>query len=126
MCGLLLSNNSMKSIKLEQHQKAKHPSSIGKDRKDFEEKISKKQITLPSFMKQTAETTKTIKPSFLVSELIAKVGAPMTAGEKLVKPAMLLCVKDEEAASSFLFFRLLQFIIFLKSLSYSEELKSSK
>ena len=31
-CGAILTNDSMKKVKLEHHQKSKHPSFVGKDR----------------------------------------------------------------------------------------------
>ena len=37
-CGTMLTNDSMKKIKLLHHQKSKHPSSVGEDREDFERK----------------------------------------------------------------------------------------
>ena len=46
---------------------------------------------------------KTLKPSYLFSEIRAKVGAPQVYGEKLIKPAMLACaskVLGKDAASA--------------------------
>ena len=46
---------------------------------------------------------KTLKPSYLVSEILAKVGAPQVYGEKLIKPAMLACASEvlgKDAASA--------------------------
>ena len=46
---------------------------------------------------------KTLKPSYLVSEILANVGAPQVYGEKLIKPAMLACaskVIGKDAASA--------------------------
>ena len=46
---------------------------------------------------------KTIKPSYLVSEIIAKVAEPQVYGEKLVKPAVTACgneVLGKDAAST--------------------------
>ena len=46
---------------------------------------------------------RTLKPSYLVSEVIAKVAAPQVYDEKLVKPAMIACVNDvldKDAAST--------------------------
>ena len=37
---------------------------------------------------------KTLKVSYVVSEMIAKVGKPHTIAERLVKPAMLICDKE--------------------------------
>ena len=38
--------------------------------------------------------TKTSKPSYLVSEIIDKIGIPQVYGETLVKPAMLACIME--------------------------------
>ena len=46
-CGAILTNDSMKKVKLEQHQKSKHPSSVCKDREYFE---NKKQSLRPSYL----------------------------------------------------------------------------
>ena len=46
---------------------------------------------------------KTLKPSYLVSEILAKVGASQVYGEKLIKPAMLSCASEvlgKDAASA--------------------------
>ncbi|XP_029654739.1 uncharacterized protein LOC115228249 [Octopus sinensis] len=46
--------------------------------------------------------TRTLKVSYAVSELVAKVGKPHTIAERLVKPAMLICAKEllgEQAAN---------------------------
>ena len=46
---------------------------------------------------------KTLKPSYLVSEILAKVGASQIYGEKLIKPAMLACASEvlgKDAASA--------------------------
>ena len=37
-CGVTLTNDSMKKVKLLHNQKSKHPSSVGKDREYFERK----------------------------------------------------------------------------------------
>ena len=37
-CGAILTNYSMKKVKLEHHRKSKHPSSVGKDMEYFENK----------------------------------------------------------------------------------------
>ncbi|XP_040582717.1 protein FAM200B-like [Lepeophtheirus salmonis] len=65
-CCATLTNDSMKKVNLEDHQKSKYPLSVAK----------------------------TLKPSYLVSEIIAKIGPPQAYGEKLVKPALLPCVNE--------------------------------
>ena len=46
---------------------------------------------------------KTLKPSYLVSEILAKFGATQIYGEKIIKPAMLACASEllgKDAASA--------------------------
>ena len=94
-CGLVMSNDSMKKAKLEIHQKTKHPSSVGKDKKYFELKLKSQPVKLADFFKRVnASQIKTLKPSYMVSEIIAKVGAPQGYGEKLIKPSMLACADE--------------------------------
>ena len=48
------------------------------------------------------QQAKTLKPSYLVSEYIAKVAAPQVHGKKLVKSAMIACANEalvKDAAS---------------------------
>ncbi|CAI9718808.1 Hypothetical predicted protein [Octopus vulgaris] len=73
----IMTNYSMKNVKLEQHQKLRHPSSVGKGREYFENKKKIQLIKLPDFVKKiNIEKVKILKPSYLVSEIIAKVAAP--------------------------------------------------
>ena len=105
-CGVTLTNDSMKKVKLLHHQKSKHPSSVGKDREFFERKKKTQPVKLFDFVKKMSTGTanaKTLKPSYLVSEILAKVGAPQVYGEKLIKPAMLACASEvlgKDAASA--------------------------
>ena len=62
-CDAIFKNDSMKKVKLEHHQKSKHPLSAGKNREYFIQRMN------------TAKA-RTLKPSYLVSEIIAKVAAP--------------------------------------------------
>ncbi|XP_036369722.1 SCAN domain-containing protein 3-like [Octopus sinensis] len=94
-CDAIMTNHSMKKVKLEQHQKLKHPKSVGKDREYFENKKKIQSIKLPDIVKKiNIEKVKTLKPSYLVSEIIAKVAAPQIYGEKRTKPAMIACVNE--------------------------------
>ena len=103
-CCAILTNDSMKKIKLGQHQKSKHPSSVGKDRECFENKKKGQPVKLIDFVQNmNTAKAKTLKPSYLVSEMIATVGAPQVYGEKLGKSAMLACVNEvlvKDAAST--------------------------
>ncbi|XP_052825353.1 SCAN domain-containing protein 3-like [Octopus bimaculoides] len=94
-CDAIMTNHSMKKVKLEQHQKLRQPSSVRKGREYFENKKKIQPIKLPDFVKKiNTEKAKTLKPSYLVSEIIAKVAAPQLYGEKLVKPAMIACANE--------------------------------
>ena len=103
-CGVMLTNDSMKKVKLLHHQKYKHPSSVGKDREFFERKKKTQPVKLFDFVKtMNTANSMTLKPSYLVSEILAKVGAPQVYGEKLIKPAMLACASEflgKDAASA--------------------------
>eukprot|EP00106_Octopus_bimaculoides_P008132 XP_014775574.1 PREDICTED: SCAN domain-containing protein 3-like [Octopus bimaculoides] len=103
-CDAIMTNHSMKKVKLEQHQKLRHPSSVGKGREYFGNKKKIQLIKLPDFVKKiNTEKVKTLKPSYLVSEIIAKVAAPQIYGEKRVKPSMRACangVLGKDAAST--------------------------
>ena len=107
----------MKKSKLLAYQQVKHPSSVGKELSYFEKKWSYGRSTLQnlyiSFGKRQEiiefgkkqetrdNNRKTLKVSYIVSEIIAKVGKPHTIAERLVKPAMLICAEEllgEQAA----------------------------
>ena len=49
-CGAILTNDSMKKVKLEHHQKSMHPSSVGRDRGYFEDKTTKQPVQLSDFI----------------------------------------------------------------------------
>ena len=49
-CGVTLTNNSMKKVKLRHHQKFRHPSSVGKDREYFERKKKTQPVKLFDFV----------------------------------------------------------------------------
>ena len=44
--------------------------------------------------KANEQNNKTLKVSYAVSELVARVDKPHTIAERLVKPAMLICAKE--------------------------------
>ena len=66
----------MKEVKLEKYRKSKHPSSVGKDREHFENKMERRPGQISDLVKamDTAKS-KTLKLNYLVSEIIAKVAA---------------------------------------------------
>ena len=94
----------MKKVKLERHQKSKHQLSFGRDRKYLDNKMKRQPVKLSDFMqKMNIAKAKTSKPSYLVSEIIAKVAAHQVYDEKLVKPAMIACANEalgKDAAST--------------------------
>ena len=103
-CGVTLTNDSTKKVKLLHHKESKRPSSVGKDREYFERKKKTQPVKLFDFVKKmSTANAKTLKPSYLVSEILAKVGAPQFYGEKLIKPAILACASEvlgKDAASA--------------------------
>ena len=103
-CGVMLTNDSMKKVKLLHHQKSKHSSSVGKDREYFERKKKTQPVKLFDFgKKMNTANAKTLKSSYLVSKILAKVGAPQIYVGKLIKPAMLACASEvlgKDVASS--------------------------
>ena len=61
----------------------------------FKNKKKRQPVKLSDFiLKMNTAKGKTLQPSYLVSEIIAKVAAPQVYGEKLVKPAMIACANE--------------------------------
>ena len=82
-CGVMLINDSKKKVKLLHHQKSQYPSSIAKDREYFERKKKTQPVKLFDFVKKmNTANAKSLKPSYLVSEILSKVGAPQVYGKK--------------------------------------------
>ena len=89
-CGIILTSDSMKKAKMEHNQTLMHPSFVGEDKEYLENEKKRQPVKLSDYMlKMNTTRVKTLKPSYLVSEIIAKVAAPQVNGEKLVKPAMI-------------------------------------
>ena len=66
-CGVTLTNDSTKKVKLLHHQESKRPSSVGKDREYFERKKKIQPVKLFDFVKKmSTANAKTLKPSYLV------------------------------------------------------------
>ena len=95
-CGAILTKDFMKKAKLEHHKKSMHPSSVGKDR-EYPKNVKKRQpVKLSDFIqKMNTAKAKTLKPSYLASEVIAKVAAFHVYVEMLVKPAMMACANKK-------------------------------
>ena len=98
-CDLIMTNDYMKKSKLLAHQQVKHPSSVGKELSYFEKKLQLQQKHAPKpldflWKKAKDNNRKTLKVSYIVSEMIAKVEKPHMVAERLVKPAMLMCAKE--------------------------------
>ena len=54
--------------------------------------MKRQAVKLSDFMREiNTANAKTLKPSYLVSEIIAKVVAPQVHGERLVRPAVIGC-----------------------------------
>ncbi|CAI9730968.1 Hypothetical predicted protein [Octopus vulgaris] len=103
-CDAIMTNYSMKKVKLKQHQKLRHLSFVGKGREYFENKKKIQPVKLPNFVKKiNTEKAKTLKPRYLVSQIIAKVAASQIYDKKLVKPGMIAWaneVLEKDAAST--------------------------
>ena len=103
-CGSILTNDPRKKVKLEHHQNSKHPSSVGKDRKYFENTKKRQPVKLSdNIQKMNNAKEKTLKPSYLACEIIANIAAPQVYGDKLVKTTMIACANEvlgKDAAST--------------------------
>ena len=85
-CGLVTTNDSMKKSKLLAHEQLKHPGSVGKERSYFENKaeLCKENAPKPlkSYINRANERSiKTLRASYAVNELAAKVGKSHTIAE---------------------------------------------
>ena len=66
-CGAILTNDTMRKVELEHHQKSKHPSSVCNDREYFGNKKKRQPVKQSYFIqKMNTAKAKTIKPSYLV------------------------------------------------------------
>ncbi|GBP94716.1 Protein FAM200B [Eumeta japonica] len=91
LCNKVLSNDSMKPSKLEDHLRRCHPDKIGKDLKYFQTLKEKyeKRPTVHSMFSSTSESNDDgLRASYNISLLIAKSGKPHTIGEQLILPAV--------------------------------------
>ncbi|XP_044751794.1 SCAN domain-containing protein 3-like [Coccinella septempunctata] len=91
LCNKLLSNDSMKPSKLEDHLRRCHPDKVGKDLKYFQTLKEKyeKRPTVQSMFASTSESNEDgLRASYNISLLIAKSGKPHTIGEQLILPAV--------------------------------------
>ena len=102
-CGAIIISDSTQKVKLEHHKKSKHPSSLGKHREYLDNK-KRQPVKLSDYIQKMNTTKeKTLKPSDLISEIIARVAAPQVYGERLVKPAIKACANEvlgKDAASA--------------------------
>ncbi|GBP18753.1 Protein FAM200B [Eumeta japonica] len=91
LCNKVLSNNSMKPSKLEDHLRRCHPDKIGKDLKYFQtlkEKYEKKSTVHSMFSSTSESNDDGLRASYNISLLIAKSEKPHTVGEQLILPAV--------------------------------------
>ncbi|GBP17547.1 Zinc finger BED domain-containing protein 5 [Eumeta japonica] len=104
LCNKVLSNDSMKPSKLEDHLRRCHPDKIGKDLKYFQTLKEKyeKRPTVHSMFSSTSESNDDgLRASYNISLLIAKSGKPHTIGEQLILPAVEEVLKTVLHKSSF-------------------------
>lgn len=91
LCNKVLTNDSMKPSKLENHLRSCHPDKIGKDLKYFEslkEKYEKRPTVHSMFASTSQSNDDGLRASYNISLLIAKSGKPHTIGEQLILPAV--------------------------------------
>lgn len=91
LCNKVLSNDSMKPSKLEDHLRRCHPDKIGKDLKYFQtlkEKYEKRPTVHSMFASTSESNDDGLRASYNISFLIAKSGKPHTIGEQLILPAV--------------------------------------
>ncbi|XP_026331329.1 SCAN domain-containing protein 3-like [Hyposmocoma kahamanoa] len=91
LCNNVLSNDSMKPSKLEDHLKRCHTDKIGKDLKYFQtlkEKYEKRPTMHSMFASTSQSNDDGLRASYNISLLIAKSGKPHTIGEQLILPAV--------------------------------------
>lgn len=91
LCNKVLSNDSMKPSKLEDHLKRCHTDKIGKDLKYFQtlkEKYGKRPTMHSMFASTSQSNDDGLRASYNISLLIAKSGKPHTIGEQLILPAV--------------------------------------
>ena len=86
----------MKPGKLKIHQNSRHATSVGKDKVYFDNKLKKRPVKLASYIvTYQVKNDKALKVSFMVAEMIAKVGAPQLIGERLLKPVTKMLSRDD-------------------------------
>ncbi|GBP24943.1 SCAN domain-containing protein 3 [Eumeta japonica] len=91
LCNKVLSNDSMKPSKLEDHLKRCHSDKISKDLKYFQtlkEKYEKRPTMHSMFASTSQSNDDDLRASYNISLLIAKSGKPHTIGEQLILPAV--------------------------------------
>lgn len=104
LCNKVLSNDSMKPSKLEDHLRRCHPDKIGKDLKYFQtlkEKYEKRPTVHSMFASTSESNDDGLRASYNISLLIAKSGKPHTIGEQLILPAVEEVLKTVLHKSSF-------------------------
>ena len=101
-CGTILTNEFMKPRKLKIHQSSRHSTFVGKDKVHFDNQFKKRSVKLASYIAKCQDKNdKVLIVSFTVAEMISKVGAPQSIGEKLLKFVLQKCSQEmlnEESA----------------------------
>lgn len=96
LCRNSLTNDSMKTSKLQLHFRIKHQESSSLDLKHFQllaEKFKNRHTVTSLFSATLLRQDRTLKASYEISLLIAKNSKNHTIGEKLIKPAISIFLK---------------------------------
>ena len=96
LCYKTMSNESMKTGRLEAHLKVRHPNNSNLDLeyfKSLKEKFKNRRKVTTIFAAQQASHTHALEASYEISLLIAKHGKNHTIGEQLIKPAISIFLK---------------------------------
>lgn len=91
LCDKVLSNDSMKPSKLEDHLRRRHPEKVDIDLKYFQtlkDKHEKRHTLSNMFASKSQSNDDGLRASYNISLLIAKSGKPHTIGEELILPAI--------------------------------------
>ena len=91
LCQQTLSNDSMKTTRLETHFRARHSDKVDTSLMEFKRmrEIFEKRTTITTLFTASNRTaTRVQEASYRISLLIAKAGQSHCIGEKLIKPAI--------------------------------------
>lgn len=86
-CGLMLSNEALKPLKLKGHLETKHPTLARKPAEYFKRKENGQQMQEVSVVSLTGNSKCALKSSYLVSRLVSQSKKSFTIAEELILPA---------------------------------------